>query len=76
MQGMSRVGRFGDSCKRIRFADVPLVDIKAEMRYTAKLFQYITQLQRKPIQMKQVPIKAPSTRGGTVSGFGGSKMTQ
>ena len=77
IQGMARVGRFGDSCKRVIFADVQLVDNSAELIYTAKLFQLLSQLEKKPIKMKQVQTKAPSTRGGTTHGFGhGSKMTQ
>jgi len=41
MQGLSRVGRFGDSCKRVRFADVSLIDSRKELLYTAKLMQHI-----------------------------------
>jgi len=41
MQGYARVGRFGDTCKRIRFDDVQIIDKKKELLYTAGLFQYV-----------------------------------
>ena len=40
-QGLDRVGRFGDSCRRIRFQDVEMVDEKQEAEAETKLFRYI-----------------------------------
>lgn len=50
-QGLDRVGRFNDPCKRIRFQDVEMVDEKQEMATIAKLFEYISTT-LKTIQIK------------------------
>ena len=82
MQGLARVGRFGDVCKRIRFVDTQLVDTKAELRYTGKLFQCIMQFQKKPVQLKQIKVTAKAlpprgTMGKDSITFGGmTKLTQ
>ena len=56
-QGLSRVGRFGDACRRVQFKDTPLIDVKAHTAYKMKLFKFIEAMQRKPVQMKQVLVK-------------------
>ena len=70
MQGMARVGRFGDPCKRIKFSDVELVDKQKQLQYTAKLMQYVADLKKK-VTVKPVKVKAatqPSSKGGYNSG--------
>jgi len=37
MQGLGRVGRSTDDCKRVKFTDVKMIDEKAETQYTSKL---------------------------------------
>jgi len=49
MQGLSRVGRFGDLCKRIGLKNVPLVDPKLELAYTAMLMAFLNQNQKNKI---------------------------
>jgi len=56
-QGLSRVGRFGDTCKRVQFKDTPLIDVKAHTTYKMKLFKFIEAMQKKPVQMKQILVK-------------------
>lgn len=62
MQGFHRVGRFGDSYSRIRFADVQVIDKKAELQHKAKLFQFLAQLQQK----KQVELKKPVVKQAVI----------
>ena len=66
LQGMARVGRFGDQCKRIKFSDVELVDKRQQLMYNAKLMQYVSNL-RKKVLTKLVKVKQaaqPSSKGG------------
>jgi hypothetical protein len=37
MQGLGRVGRSDDDCKRVKFTDVEMIDTTAETQYTSKL---------------------------------------
>ena len=49
LQGLSRVGRFGDPCQRICLKNVPLIDIKQETAYTAMLITFMSQNQKNKI---------------------------
>ena len=49
MQGLSRVGRFGDQCKRIGLKNVHLVDAKQELTYTGMLVAFMNQNQKNKI---------------------------
>ena len=57
MQGYARVGRYTDICKRMRFADVDEVDRKKELIYTRRLFEFMRQMQTKPIVCKAIAVK-------------------
>lgn len=63
LQGMARVGRFKDQCKRIRFQNVAMVDTQQELATTAKLFKYMAQLQ-KSIKIKAAVVNAPQRTVG------------
>lgn len=49
IQGLGRVGRWGDQCKRIRFSDVPFVDQEAQLISSGLLIRASSQLQQKPV---------------------------
>lgn len=57
IQGFNRVGRFGDSCCRVRFNEVQLVDKKLEMLYNANIMKFIMEMQKKPLTLKPVTVK-------------------
>jgi hypothetical protein len=57
MQGYHRVGRFDDQCWRVEFKDVPLIDPKAQTKYNLDAYKFVAAMQKKPIQMKAVPVK-------------------
>ena len=57
VQGFNRVGRFGDTCCRVRFSEVQLVDKKLEMMYNASLMKFVSEMQKKPITLKAVIVK-------------------
>jgi hypothetical protein len=59
LQGVARVGRFGDPCKRIIFEGVVLVDKKQQLAYSAKLMRFVAVLQKK-LQVKPVKVKQPT----------------
>lgn len=40
-QGLNRVGRFGDPCKRVIAKGVELIDKEKELNYTASLIQFM-----------------------------------
>ena len=67
LQGMARVGRFGDPCKRIKFSDVELVDKKQQLMYNAKLLKYVSDL-RKKLVAKPVKVK-PATQPSSGRGY-------
>jgi hypothetical protein len=58
------VGRFGDSCTRIRFADIQVIDKKAELQSNAKLFKFASELSKKNIQLKPVAVKEVAQKAG------------
>lgn len=60
MQGFSRVGRFGDDCRRAKFKDVALVDKVAELKYTGKLIQCSVKLQKQPVTLNKIKVEALS----------------
>ena len=61
LQGMARVGRFGDSCKRIKFSDIEdLVGKRQQLSYNAKLLEYVSDL-KKHATVKQVTVKKATT---------------
>ena len=42
------MGRFGDSCKKIKFIEcTELVDKQKEVEYNAKLLRYVTDLKKR-----------------------------
>jgi hypothetical protein len=41
LQGLCRVGRFGDPCKRYIAKDVSLIDEKRKLKYEATLLQFL-----------------------------------
>ena len=57
VQSFNRVGRFGDTCCRVRFSEVQLVDKKQEMMYNASLMKFVSEMQKKPITLKAVIVK-------------------
>jgi len=62
-QGFNRVGRFGDTCCRIGFDDVPVIDQKAATSHKLKLFKFVASMQKNPVTMKEIKIReatAPS----------------
>ena len=61
IQGFNRVGRFGDSCCRVKFNEVQLVDKKLEMLYNASLMKFITEMQKKPLTLKPISVKVAKT---------------
>lgn len=56
LQGVARVGRFGDPCKKVRFSDVPELVDKRQLQYTSKLMRYVAELKKKVV-VKQVKMK-------------------
>jgi hypothetical protein len=65
VQGYYRVGRFADTCRRINFADIPLIDAIEEAKYKLAGFKFVasmakTQVQVKPIKVKEV--QAPTAK--------------
>lgn len=59
IQGFNRVGRFGDSFTRVRFNDTEIIDKKMSLAYTAKLFKFYAEMQKKKehLVLKQVVVK-------------------
>lgn len=56
LQGVARVGRFGDPCKKIKFSDCQnLVDKRLEGKYHAELLEFIAKLKKR---VKVKPAKA------------------
>jgi hypothetical protein len=48
LQGVARVGRFGDPCKKIKFSDCQnIVDMSLEAKYHAELLEFVAQLKKK-----------------------------
>ena len=48
LQGVARVGRFGDSCKKIKFSDCRnLVDKRLEAKYHAELLEFVAELKKR-----------------------------
>lgn len=56
LQGVARVGRFGDPCKKVRFSDVPELVDKRQLIYTGWLMRYVAELKKKVV-VKQVKMK-------------------
>jgi hypothetical protein len=52
VQGLNRVGRFGDPCKRLILKDIALVDENKERAYQSVLFQYLNKIQKNKVQFK------------------------
>lgn len=55
IQGYNRVGRFGDDCQRIIFADVKLVDVIKEANYKKTLMEF-SMAMSKPFMLKPITI--------------------
>lgn len=49
MQGLNRVGRFGDPCKRVILRGMPLVDPQQELLHNASLMQFLNQSQKNKV---------------------------
>lgn len=54
LQGVARVGRFGDPCKRIIFHGTELVDRRQQLQYSARLMKYAATVK---VQAKQIKVK-------------------
>ena len=69
IQGYYRVGRFGDSCKRIRFNDVTLIDQRTSFQMAGTLVRALLQLKKKPMHVKKVtlPFSKAATNGSRMS---------
>lgn len=63
VQAFNRVGRFGDSYKRIKFADVEIIDKKKEAAQLLKHMQFISQL-KKPdaVKLQKIVVKKATTK--------------
>ena len=49
LQGLNRVGRFGDSCIRTLFSDVSLVDIRASAVNRGKIMRFLAGLDKQKV---------------------------
>ena len=49
IQGLNRVGRFNDPCKRIGIVGVPFVDKEKEWSYKSTLMSFLSQYQAKRV---------------------------
>jgi hypothetical protein len=47
MQGYNRAGRFGDSCTRTCFSDIPIINAEAAFRAKMQGFKFVTQMKGK-----------------------------
>jgi hypothetical protein len=47
MQGSNRVGRFGDSCTRTSFSDIPIINDEAAFGAKIQGFKFVTQMKEK-----------------------------
>lgn len=57
LQGVARVGRFGDPCRKTQFSDcTELIDKRQQLQYNSKLFRFVAELKKKVV-VKQVKIK-------------------
>lgn len=69
MQGLNRVGRFGDQCKRYITKDTSLIDAEKELQYHASLMKFLSTNQKNkvvvaklpPIQQEERKKKEPAT---------------
>ena len=60
LQGVARVGRFGDACRRIMFADCQvLIDQQSQVQHNAKLLSFIKEAK------ERVRVKAAQTKKGS-----------
>lgn len=57
MQGLNRVGRFGDPCSRICFTDVPLIDKAAALRARGRLAMVLAKMAKEQVAMNPVKVK-------------------
>jgi hypothetical protein len=53
IQGLNRVGRFGDQCKRILLEQVDLVDREQSFQYSSALNQFVAAEQQKRIEREK-----------------------
>lgn len=68
MQGLCRVGRFDDPCKRYIAKDISLVDKKEEIKYLARLNQFLNQNQKtKVVARLPEEKKRPATTTNTTT---------
>lgn len=80
MQGLNRVGRFGDQCKRVIAKDIALIDKEKELEYTASLVQFMNQYQKNKVvvslkEEKKQQRPATTTATSTTSGVDKPKRT-
>ena len=62
IQGLARVGRFGDPCKKIAFVDCQsLVDKTSQAAYNTRLFKFIAEVKNR-VQVKSVETKKASPK--------------
>jgi hypothetical protein len=69
IQGFNIVGRFGDNCPRVKFNGVEIIDKEMSRYYTAKLFRFYAEIQKKKkhLVLKPVPVKKakPVSKGSS-----------
>jgi hypothetical protein len=73
LQGLNRVGRFGDSCTRTMFANVELIDKRASLINRGKIQKFLAaadtqKVQVKATKIKELMIKAPKNTGAKNKG--------
>jgi hypothetical protein len=59
---LDRVGRFGDSCTRTLFADVPFVDNRVSLLNRGKMLRFLTSVDKKKVYVKQIKVKELITK--------------
>jgi hypothetical protein len=57
LQGLNRVGRFGDNCSRTVFAGVSLIDKRASISNKGKIQRFLAGVDKQKVQVKAVKVK-------------------
>lgn len=57
LQGLNRVGRFGDSCTRTVFADVAITNIKSSIISKGRINKFLAGADKQKVQIKHVKVK-------------------
>jgi hypothetical protein len=59
VQGLCRVGRYDEKCKRLQLIDIPLIDKDAELKYNARLMQFCASQSQEKALIIQMPSLKP-----------------